>query len=356
MAQTVVGFFKNVSDVQKAVQRLESKGISNQQVDISRGKHVDGPVDSHEKKTNKITEFFNRLFGNESDDARLYSSIGQQDVHILTVHAMSGEMAEKAADILDDCGALDVDEQEFSRSGSYAGRPYESNRSVSDVDESRSDLSSLQRDSTRSPRNTNPGEDKSLSYRDDYANTLSTDYPAREVNEPTNPNDDIIPDRGPGTFGSNSNFVDERTYPGNRTGSANVNRSNRDDSDVNMRNPIEESGLRDKPLGNMGAGSNDDYSRSGARQAGFNNQSGTRGSGSGFTGQDMTNDGISSPDDDQRTINQSSPDNERRSMISDGESTGLETRIPSQQEQLYRAKRKSRIINASIDDNYRLRD
>jgi hypothetical protein len=38
MGQTVVGFFKDVLDVQKAVRSLESNGISNQHVDISKRK------------------------------------------------------------------------------------------------------------------------------------------------------------------------------------------------------------------------------------------------------------------------------------------------------------------------------
>jgi hypothetical protein len=357
MGQTVVGFFKDVSDVQKAVQRLENKGISNQLVDISKGKHLDGTVDPNGRNTNKITDFFNKLFGHDSDDARLYSSIGQQDVHILTVHARSGDMAETAADILDDCGALDVDEQGTRTPGNVGDRSGDSNRFSSQQEKSNQSVQpALQRDSSRSEQNSNPGQDRSLSYRDDYANTLSSENPVRDVNEPTNVNNDTPGDRGPGTFGANSDYVDERSYPVDRSGSSNDNRTKSNDTDRHMRNPIEESGFPNRSLGNMGAGSNDDFSRGGSRQAGYNNESGTRGSGAAFSGEDMTNDGFSSPDDDQRTINQNNPGQERSNMISDDEPGGLETSIPSPQEQLYRAKRRSRIINASVDDNYRLRE
>src|SRR6478752_8183537 len=102
MGQTVVGFFKDVLDVQKAVRSLESNGISNQHVDISKGRHPGESPDSNNRKSNKITDFFHKLFGHDSDDARLYSTIGQQDVHIVTVHLNSGVMAELAAVILDD--------------------------------------------------------------------------------------------------------------------------------------------------------------------------------------------------------------------------------------------------------------
>jgi hypothetical protein len=80
------------------------------------------------------------------------------------------------------------------------------------------------------------------------------------------------------------------------------------------------------------------------------------GQGGSFTGQDMTNDNISSPYDDQRTINQNNPAHERRNMISDEEAPGLETRIPTPLEQLERAKRRSRIVNASRRSSYRLRE
>ncbi|HSB94612.1 MAG TPA: hypothetical protein VLC28_15925 [Flavitalea sp.] len=358
MGKTVVGFFKDVSDVQKAIRQLEDNGISNQHVDVSRGMHEDGHARKDGTHTNKFTEFFNKLFGRDSDDARLYSNISQQDVHILTVHASSGEMAEIAADILDDCGALDVDERVTRASQQDTERRSNSSSTVRDEDQNKnSDVPNLQKDISRSPRNTFAGEDKSLSYRDDYANTLSTENFSSAVNEPTNLNDDRAGQQGPASYGTNSSYVDERSYPGDRRSSQVVNDPNRSDTDNTMQNPIErEAGLRNRPLGNMGAASNDDYSRSGIRQAGYNNESGTRAQGSSFTGHDMTNDGISSPDDDQRTINQNNPQNERRNMVSDEESTGLETRIPSPQEQLYRARRRSRIINASIDDNYRLRD
>jgi hypothetical protein len=97
----------------------------------------------------------------------MYSTIAQQDVHIVSVHLNSGDMAEKAAEILDNCGAIDVEEH-------------------------RSGESNIHRDRSRSTTGTIPGIDKSLSYRDDYANTLSTEFPNRDVNEPTNPYDDSI--------------------------------------------------------------------------------------------------------------------------------------------------------------------
>lgn len=110
MAQTVIGFFKDASDAQKAVSRLEGKGISRQHVDVSRGEYLDATADRDGRNTNRVTDFFNKLFGHDSDDARRYSTIGQSNVTIVTVHAASRDLAEEAADVLDDCGAIDVDE------------------------------------------------------------------------------------------------------------------------------------------------------------------------------------------------------------------------------------------------------
>lgn len=110
MAQTVIGFFKDAADAQKAVGQLAQKGISQQQVDVSSGQYLDGTADAEGRNTNKFTDLFNKLFGHDSDDAKRYSTVGQSNVTLVTVHATSSELAEQAADVLDDCGAIDVDE------------------------------------------------------------------------------------------------------------------------------------------------------------------------------------------------------------------------------------------------------
>jgi hypothetical protein len=89
-------------------------------VDVSRGQYLDATADREGRNTNRVTDFFNKLFGHDSDDAKRYSTVGQSNVSIVTVHTTSSELAEEAADVLDDCGAIDVDEH-ASRSG-YTGR------------------------------------------------------------------------------------------------------------------------------------------------------------------------------------------------------------------------------------------
>lgn len=143
MAQTVIGFFDDHSDAQRAIERLQRSGFSRDRVDLSRGGGTgtgvsgstsgmgnvnpvsgserdensvrrtsdDRTVDREGRNTNAITDFFNNLFGNNKDDADRYSRVAERSGAIVTVHAQSREEAERAADILDDCGAVDVDER-----------------------------------------------------------------------------------------------------------------------------------------------------------------------------------------------------------------------------------------------------
>ena len=138
MAQTVIGFFDNNSEAQRAVEQLQGRGISRDRIDVSRGGGSTGTapggsgavshdrpdpntvrttdegrtVDREGRNTNRITDFFNSLFGGgDNDDADRYSHVGQRANTIVTVHAQTKDEAERAADILDDAGAVDVDER-----------------------------------------------------------------------------------------------------------------------------------------------------------------------------------------------------------------------------------------------------
>jgi stress response protein YsnF len=125
MAATVIGFFDNPTEAQTAVQRLESSGISRDRIDVSSGNTGTSSVnydnstsddnrdrDRNSDGENGITRFFKNLFGGDDDDnANRYSKVAQGSNSIVTVHTESRDEAETAADILDDCGAVDVDER-----------------------------------------------------------------------------------------------------------------------------------------------------------------------------------------------------------------------------------------------------
>jgi len=146
MAQTVVGFFDDADDARRAVEELQEHGISQNNIDFSTGgsstsntsttSDADNTSGRNNDGENGITRFFNSLFGADSDDARKYSRVGSRSNYIVTVHADSDDEAEDAADILDDCGAIDVDE----RASGYGETSYDlqSNPSSQDYDQGRS--------------------------------------------------------------------------------------------------------------------------------------------------------------------------------------------------------------------------
>ena len=116
MTQTVVGLFDNSSDAQQAVQQLISSGFTNDNIDISTSSanttagstNFDLDKDEHESG---VSKFFKNLFGDDDNDADRYSKVASRGNSIVTVHAQSAEEAERAADILDDNGAVNVDEK-----------------------------------------------------------------------------------------------------------------------------------------------------------------------------------------------------------------------------------------------------
>jgi len=130
MAQTVIGMFESSSKAQDAVQELVQTGISRDRIDVSSGTsgssyssaNVNTDDNNHESG---ISRFFKNLFGSDDDDADKYARVASSAQSIVTVHAQSSDEAERVADILDDNGAVDVDEHAtklgYSRGGSNLG-------------------------------------------------------------------------------------------------------------------------------------------------------------------------------------------------------------------------------------------
>jgi len=115
MAQTVIGMFDNAAEAQQAVQQLTNRGFSRDSIDVTN------PGSSSLSSTNASTEheeeggigkFFRSLFSD--DDSDKYSHVARRSQSIVTVHTQSSEQAEEAADILDDAGAVNVDERAAS--------------------------------------------------------------------------------------------------------------------------------------------------------------------------------------------------------------------------------------------------
>ena len=134
MANTVIGLFENAGDAQKAVQELVEKGFSRDDIDLTAAGDTagtEGHGDKHDSREgfgDKIDHFFSSLFGDDADEAGRHSEVMRRGSTLLTVHGVSGDRAEMAADILDDCGAVDVDERAAQYRGGGEGQDRERER------------------------------------------------------------------------------------------------------------------------------------------------------------------------------------------------------------------------------------
>ncbi|HXR82358.1 MAG TPA: YsnF/AvaK domain-containing protein [Saprospiraceae bacterium] len=171
MSRTVIGFFDDAAEAQQAVQVLINSGVLQENIDLSKGRsststpytdtnasrlsstvgeNTNRPVDydaarpgsdvdttgtgysdsaniqsayDEDKHESGISRFFKNLFGDD-DDADKFTRIARSSEAIVTVHAQSKDEAERAAEILDDNGAIDVDKR--ASDYGYSGSGYNS--------------------------------------------------------------------------------------------------------------------------------------------------------------------------------------------------------------------------------------
>lgn len=145
MALTVIGVFDNAKEANEVVEKLVSGGFSRSNIDLSAqtgtysGTSADGTIipDRHTNTSGTRTEelvddtkdvgssiggFFSSLFGDDSDDRDKYADVADRH-SLVTVHATTDDEAERAADILDEAGAIDVNERaaEYDYAGKTTG-------------------------------------------------------------------------------------------------------------------------------------------------------------------------------------------------------------------------------------------
>ena len=156
MQQTIFGFFNSAAEAAHAVERLKESGFNGSDIDLSTshtsGSEADTPYavsdesrysesatdlkarnelneglieqrkdDNDYQSGDSIGRFFRHLFDNKEDVER-FANLGRRN-SIVSVHAETSELAEHARDIMDDCGAVDIDEQidDVSATGSPTG-------------------------------------------------------------------------------------------------------------------------------------------------------------------------------------------------------------------------------------------
>jgi len=110
MNQTVIGMFDDANQAREAALKLENVGVTRDHIDIS-AQNAGGQAGSMapSQDDDSISGFFRSLF-NSDDDVNKYATVARRGA-MVTVHADSPQQAERARDILDQCGAVDVDER-----------------------------------------------------------------------------------------------------------------------------------------------------------------------------------------------------------------------------------------------------
>ena len=110
MAQTVVGIFNSANEARNAVYNLLNNGFDESNVDYANGSGAYANEYDNNQHGSGISRFFKNLFGNDDESDR-YSRAAKGG-HIVTVHAASTEEARRASELLDEYGAVDIDEND----------------------------------------------------------------------------------------------------------------------------------------------------------------------------------------------------------------------------------------------------
>ncbi len=128
MTHTVVGLFDSRNEAKAAMEALVKNGFVRESIDLSNrrinDKTTGATTDYDDSTGDSIGNFFSSLFGTDSTDRSIYADASAETEGVLTVMTDSEEKARQAADILDDNGAVDVNEranQYRARAGAEAG-------------------------------------------------------------------------------------------------------------------------------------------------------------------------------------------------------------------------------------------
>jgi stress response protein YsnF len=107
MAHTLAAVFDNRADADRARAELMTSGFDNASVQLSDSASGTGAGDK--SIGSSIKHFFSHLFGD--DDNKVYTEALNSGKVVLTVQADSEEQIERAADIVERYGPIDIDEQ-----------------------------------------------------------------------------------------------------------------------------------------------------------------------------------------------------------------------------------------------------
>jgi Domain of unknown function (DUF2382) len=144
---TVVGVFETQTQAQQAVNQLLSGGFTRTDIELtSDAAATTADTASFGRTTapdetvgDRIGNFFSRLFGGEreSEDVTYYSEAVRRGNAVVAVRTQDENEADKAADILRECGAFNIDEHArgLRESGWQGSRSSTTARAAADVRE-----------------------------------------------------------------------------------------------------------------------------------------------------------------------------------------------------------------------------
>jgi uncharacterized protein (TIGR02271 family) len=112
MSQTVIGIFESVNQAQEAKSYLLANGFSSEHVDISNGSATNYGNNNSESDQegfgDRISNFFKNIFDDE-DEASSHIEAAKRGTTV-TVHARTEDETLQVVQILDNFGAIDVNE------------------------------------------------------------------------------------------------------------------------------------------------------------------------------------------------------------------------------------------------------
>jgi hypothetical protein len=113
MAHTAIGIFHERAHAEAAVHSLMDNGFRRDKMDIAfsdPGESRGDVTDENATLNSKIGKFFLEVFKGDGDQALRYAAVAQRGV-VIAVQADFYSDAQKAAALMDSCGAIDVEQE-----------------------------------------------------------------------------------------------------------------------------------------------------------------------------------------------------------------------------------------------------
>lgn len=126
MSSVLIGVFDNSSQARVAHAKIAAVGIDPSAMNMSGGEATAAALPGDEKratddKPGALSRFFADLFGT-NDDAATYTEAVKRGHVVLSVTVADDDRADQVSEIMENCGAVDIDEraEQWSASGTGA--------------------------------------------------------------------------------------------------------------------------------------------------------------------------------------------------------------------------------------------